>query len=405
MAVFFGYTYRWIAIRDEVADLVRPTGRTSQPIQRQLLGGAGNSAWAMTLGISRSPALHRARRSWVRSTRPSAAHPLTTAVRLWAGPRSRRGWSAIRSRALMVKYLSDAVFHGGAVMVPPCASTRCRVMASPSPLPPLERLRDCSARRESVEHAAAGRQLGGRCRCRTPRWSPVRRRGPPRGLHRPLCGRGVRTALVTRLPTAWRSRLTSGVSWIRAGHRRRSGYLPPGLGQMRGRDLADHGGGVHRLRWNTSSPASARARSCRSSITWCSSRLSSKRTKQLRVERGHAVLGCFEPAPDVAQRVWQCVGDVADHLLALPLGRFQLAGHLVERRGERADLASVAGGDPRPSIARADPLGGHGQRMSGRTSGTAASAAIPTAITRITSPLRTMRSRTCWGESPVGSVW
>jgi ectoine hydroxylase len=49
-AVFFGYTYRWIAIRDE-NDGIWATGWASQlsPVQRQLLGGLqpgdGDHAW------------------------------------------------------------------------------------------------------------------------------------------------------------------------------------------------------------------------------------------------------------------------------------------------------------------------------------------------------------------------
>ena len=50
MAVFFGYTYRWIAIRDEVADLPRqPWWPGLSPLRRQLLGycgdGRGDHAW------------------------------------------------------------------------------------------------------------------------------------------------------------------------------------------------------------------------------------------------------------------------------------------------------------------------------------------------------------------------
>ncbi|WP_338090634.1 phytanoyl-CoA dioxygenase family protein [Planosporangium thailandense] len=45
MAVFFGYTYRWIAVRDEVADLWRqPWWQELSPVQRQLLGGAGDGS-------------------------------------------------------------------------------------------------------------------------------------------------------------------------------------------------------------------------------------------------------------------------------------------------------------------------------------------------------------------------
>jgi hypothetical protein len=43
MAAFFGYTYRWIAIRDEVAGLpLRPEWTNFSPVQKQLLGGYGN---------------------------------------------------------------------------------------------------------------------------------------------------------------------------------------------------------------------------------------------------------------------------------------------------------------------------------------------------------------------------
>jgi hypothetical protein len=43
MAAFFGYTYRWIAIRDEVAGLPRrPEWTNFSPVQRQLLGAYGN---------------------------------------------------------------------------------------------------------------------------------------------------------------------------------------------------------------------------------------------------------------------------------------------------------------------------------------------------------------------------
>ena len=41
-AMFFGYTLRWIAIRDELADLhANPAFETFSPVQRQLLGGIG----------------------------------------------------------------------------------------------------------------------------------------------------------------------------------------------------------------------------------------------------------------------------------------------------------------------------------------------------------------------------
>jgi ectoine hydroxylase len=48
--VFVGYTYRWIAIRDEVADLPeKPWWNTITPVQRQLLGhvgdGTGDHSW------------------------------------------------------------------------------------------------------------------------------------------------------------------------------------------------------------------------------------------------------------------------------------------------------------------------------------------------------------------------
>jgi ectoine hydroxylase len=47
--MFFGYTLRWIAIRDEVADLPnRPWWNQLDPVQRQLLGGIGDGgdhAW------------------------------------------------------------------------------------------------------------------------------------------------------------------------------------------------------------------------------------------------------------------------------------------------------------------------------------------------------------------------
>jgi len=43
MAVFFGYTYRWVAVRDDVADLpYRPEWADRSPVQRQLLGGSGD---------------------------------------------------------------------------------------------------------------------------------------------------------------------------------------------------------------------------------------------------------------------------------------------------------------------------------------------------------------------------
>ena len=43
MAAFFGYTYRWIAIRDEVAGLpLRPEWTGFTPVQKQLLGAYGN---------------------------------------------------------------------------------------------------------------------------------------------------------------------------------------------------------------------------------------------------------------------------------------------------------------------------------------------------------------------------
>ncbi len=45
MAVFFGYTYRWVAIRDDVADLVhRCDWADFTPVQRQLLGGVGDGS-------------------------------------------------------------------------------------------------------------------------------------------------------------------------------------------------------------------------------------------------------------------------------------------------------------------------------------------------------------------------
>ncbi|GII28287.1 phytanoyl-CoA dioxygenase family protein [Planotetraspora mira] len=45
MVAFFGYTYRWITIRDEVADLPRQNWfDTLNPIQRQLLGHAGDGS-------------------------------------------------------------------------------------------------------------------------------------------------------------------------------------------------------------------------------------------------------------------------------------------------------------------------------------------------------------------------
>jgi ectoine hydroxylase-related dioxygenase (phytanoyl-CoA dioxygenase family) len=41
--VFVGYTYRWITIRDDVADLpVTPMWSALSPVQRQLLGGIGD---------------------------------------------------------------------------------------------------------------------------------------------------------------------------------------------------------------------------------------------------------------------------------------------------------------------------------------------------------------------------
>jgi ectoine hydroxylase-related dioxygenase (phytanoyl-CoA dioxygenase family) len=50
-AVFFGYSYRWIVIRDEVAELhSRPAFKQLSPVQRQLLGegdGTGNDRWGL----------------------------------------------------------------------------------------------------------------------------------------------------------------------------------------------------------------------------------------------------------------------------------------------------------------------------------------------------------------------
>jgi len=52
-AVFFGYTYRWTAIRDVIAPMRASDwlGRLT-PVQQQLLGGAedlgGDHAWATT---------------------------------------------------------------------------------------------------------------------------------------------------------------------------------------------------------------------------------------------------------------------------------------------------------------------------------------------------------------------
>jgi hypothetical protein len=49
-AVFFGYTYRWTAIRDDIAP-IRASDRLARltPVQQQLLGGAadpgGDHAW------------------------------------------------------------------------------------------------------------------------------------------------------------------------------------------------------------------------------------------------------------------------------------------------------------------------------------------------------------------------
>ncbi|WP_229715992.1 phytanoyl-CoA dioxygenase family protein [Mangrovihabitans endophyticus] len=43
VGAFFGYTYRWVAGRDDVGGLPRrPEWATFSPVQRQLLGGAGN---------------------------------------------------------------------------------------------------------------------------------------------------------------------------------------------------------------------------------------------------------------------------------------------------------------------------------------------------------------------------
>ena len=45
IGAFFGYTYRWIAGRDDVADLPnRPEWAGYNPVQRQLLGGAGDGS-------------------------------------------------------------------------------------------------------------------------------------------------------------------------------------------------------------------------------------------------------------------------------------------------------------------------------------------------------------------------
>jgi len=45
MGAFFGYTYRWVAGRDEVADLPNtPEWATYSPVQQQLLGGAGDGS-------------------------------------------------------------------------------------------------------------------------------------------------------------------------------------------------------------------------------------------------------------------------------------------------------------------------------------------------------------------------
>lgn len=44
VGAFFGYTYRWVAGRDDVADLPhRPEWRHFTPVQQQLLGGGGSS--------------------------------------------------------------------------------------------------------------------------------------------------------------------------------------------------------------------------------------------------------------------------------------------------------------------------------------------------------------------------
>jgi len=50
VGAFFGYTYRWVAGRDEVRDLPNtPEWSTYNPVQQQLLGhagdGSGDHAW------------------------------------------------------------------------------------------------------------------------------------------------------------------------------------------------------------------------------------------------------------------------------------------------------------------------------------------------------------------------
>jgi ectoine hydroxylase len=59
--VFFGYTYRWTAIRDDIAPMRASDwpGRLT-PVQQQLLGGAevldGDHAWGHDPATTRSTA-------------------------------------------------------------------------------------------------------------------------------------------------------------------------------------------------------------------------------------------------------------------------------------------------------------------------------------------------------------
>ncbi len=94
-------------------------------------------------------------------------------------------------------------------------------------------------------------------------------------------------------------------------------------------------------------------------------RLLQERGDERRVRFGQSVLGRLQPAPDVAQRRPQLMGDVADHHLALLLQPGPVRGHVVEGRRQPSDLVvrDDRHGHRRRVQAVPHALGGAGERV------------------------------------------
>lgn len=143
---------------------------------------------------------------------------------------------------------------------------------------------------------------------------------------------------------------------------------PKGLGRalVRGCDLTEQFVGVHRFRVQTE-----RARVGRAQVLEVVDdvlqldRFFEERGDERRVRVGQTVLRRLQPAPDVAQRGAQLVGDIADHHLALLLQPGAVHRHVVEGRGQPSDLVVRADGHRRRVQAVPHPLGGAGEGVQG----------------------------------------